>query len=74
MVLEDCHITTEQTENSEKKGRTQGTAPKRATCYAYKLPGYKFSAEDEKYYMFTPKSPPKSPLSKRGVERAKLYL
>ena len=54
MVLEDCHITTEQTENSVKKGRTQGTAPKRVTCYAYKLPGYKFSAEDEKYYMFTP--------------------
>ena len=40
MVLEDCHITTEQTENSEKKGRTQGSAPK--------------SAGDENYYMFTP--------------------
>ena len=34
--------------------RTQGTAPKRATRYSYKLPDYKFSAEDEKYYLFTP--------------------
>ena len=54
MVLEECHITTEQTENSEKKGRTQGSAPKRATCYASKLTDYKFSVEDENYYMFTP--------------------
>ena len=54
IVLEDCYITAEKTENSEKKGCTQGTAPKRATCYSYKLPVYKFSAEDEKYLMFTP--------------------
>ena len=25
----------------------------RATCYSYKFPDYKFSAEDEKYYIFT---------------------
>ena len=31
----------------------QGTTPKRATCYSYKLSDKKFSAEDEKYYMFT---------------------
>ena len=29
------------------KGRTRGTAPKRATCYSYKLSNCKFSAEDE---------------------------
>ena len=40
--------------NSEKKGRTQGTASERAKCYLYKLPDQKFSAEDEKYYSFTP--------------------
>ena len=34
-------------------GRTQVTTPKRATCYSYKFPDYKFSAEDEKYYVFT---------------------
>ena len=53
----------------KKKGYTQGTAPRRATCYPYKLPDYKFSGEDEKYYMFTPQVTSK----KKGfVERAKL--
>ena len=32
----------------------QGTVPERATCKSYKLSDYKFSAEDEKYYMFRP--------------------
>ena len=50
------------------KGRTQGTVPERATCQSYKLSNYKFSAEDEKY----PCLHFKSPLTKRGVERAKL--
>ena len=50
IVLDDCYITAE---NSEKKWHTQGTAPKTATCYLYKLPDYKFTAEDEKYYLFT---------------------
>ena len=33
----------------EKKGRTQGTAPKKATCCSYGLNHFKCSAEDEKY-------------------------
>ena len=37
IALEDCYITTESTENSEKKGCTQGTAPKKTTCYSHKL-------------------------------------
>ena len=36
----------------EKKVRTQGTTSKRAKNFSYKLPGYKFSAEDEKYLLF----------------------
>lgn len=33
---------------------TQGSASERAKCYLYKLPVCKFSAEDEKYWLFTP--------------------
>ena len=55
-------------QNSEKKGRTQGTAYERATCYSYRLSNYKFSAEDES----TSRLHLKSPLRKRVVERVKL--
>ena len=50
------------------KGRTQGTAPKRATCYSHRSSNYKFSTEDES----TSRLDLKSPLRKRSVERVKL--
>ena len=69
MVLEDCHITTEQTENSEKKERTQGTAPKelRAMRINYLI------LNSVRKMKSTTCLQLKSPLSKKGVERAKLY-
>ena len=39
----------------EKKGCVQGSAAKRDKCCSYKLPDYKFSAEDKKYQLFIPK-------------------
>ena len=49
----------------EKKGRVQGSAAERDK---YKLPDYKFSAEDKKYQLFIPKVT----FKERGIECPKL--
>ena len=54
IALDVFFLRTEYTENSRKKGCTQGTAPERTTCLPYKLTDYKFSADEEKYRLFTP--------------------
>ena len=67
MVLEECHITTEQTENSEKKGRTQGSAPNAMRINYLIINSVRKMKSTTCLHL-------KSPLRKRGVERAKLYL
>ena len=52
----------------EKKGCVQGSAAKRDKCCSYKLPDYKFSAEDKKYQLFIPKVT----FKERGIECPKL--
>ena len=54
VTFEVCYITTEETENSRKKGRTLSTAPKRITCLSYNSTDYKFSAKDEKHKLYAP--------------------
>ena len=58
------------TQNSKKKGRTQGTARKKTTCYLYKLYNYKFSAADES----TSRLHLKSSLRERGQKLKTIFL